>query len=117
VEQVPHLDDPFRSVFTSPAQNAAIAVLRAVECAVEGDVELAQGVADIALDAFETYVDATEGHGALFDGDLLTSSRIYQDELACQREDLSALGEVGSLEPSFVERLRQRAQAAGFASI
>ena len=56
-EQVPHLDDPSTSIFTSAAQNAAIAVLRAIECAVEGDVELAQGVGDIALDAFETYVD------------------------------------------------------------
>jgi hypothetical protein len=91
--------------------------LQAVECAVEGDVELAQGVGDIALAAFETYVDAAEGHGALFDAELITSSRIYQNELACQRGDITTLSDLRTLEPSSLERLRQRGQAAGFASL
>ena len=38
-EQVVHLDDPFGSDFTAPAQNSALAVLRTVECAVRGDAE------------------------------------------------------------------------------
>ena len=41
--QIHHLDDPFESVFTAPAQNAAIAVLTAVDCAVEGTPEHMEG--------------------------------------------------------------------------
>jgi hypothetical protein len=33
LQQVPHLDDPFDTDLAAPAQNAAIAVLRTVECA------------------------------------------------------------------------------------
>jgi uncharacterized protein YjaG (DUF416 family) len=37
LQQVPHLDDPFDTDLAAPAQNAAIAVLRTVECARDGD--------------------------------------------------------------------------------
>jgi hypothetical protein len=105
-EQVPHLDDPFTSIFTSPAQNAAIGVLRAVVCSVDGDVE---------LEAFETYVDATEGKGSLYDSELVASSHVYRGELGCQRADLSMLAGTREFDPSVIDGLRERAQAGGFA--
>jgi len=114
--QIHHLDDPFSSVFTAPAQNAAIAVLKAVECAVDGDLELAEQVGEQALEAFETYVDATEGEGSVFDADVITSSRLFQAEILHQRQDLETLAEHPELSTGLLERLRGQSQAAGFAS-
>jgi uncharacterized protein YjaG (DUF416 family) len=116
-DQGHHLDDPFDSIFTAPAQSAAVAVIRAVECAVEGDAELAARVGNHALDAFETYVDASEGEGSVYDADVVTSSRFYQDELAHQREDLMILAGQPQLEAGLIVLLRKRSGAAGFASI
>jgi uncharacterized protein YjaG (DUF416 family) len=115
--QIHHLDEPFSSLFTAPAQDAAIAVVRAVECSVSGDAELARDVSDLAVDAFETYVDATEGEGALYDAELVASSPIYQNELACQRVDLSTLADAPRLDRGVVERLREQSRAAGFGAI
>jgi uncharacterized protein YjaG (DUF416 family) len=112
--QIHHLDDAFESVFAAPAQNAAIALLSAVECAVDGDLELAERVGDVALDAFETYVDATEGEGAIFDAELVTSSRLFREEIAHQREHLAMLAEHRELDRGLVERLRQAVAASGF---
>jgi len=116
-QQIHDLDDPFKSVFTAPAQSAAIAVLRAVWCAVDGDAGLAERVGDFALDAFETYVDATEGEGSVFDAELVTSGRFFQDELAHQREDLATLAEHRALDRTVVEQLRERSRAKGFAAV
>jgi uncharacterized protein YjaG (DUF416 family) len=115
--QIHHLDDPFSSVFTAPAQNAAIAVLRAVECAVDGDLELAVQVGELALEAVETYVDATEGEGSVFNADLVVSSRLFQDEIFHERQDLDMLAEHCELDKGAIEQLRRRAQAAGFGAI
>jgi hypothetical protein len=115
--QVHHLDDPFQSIFTAPAQNAVIAVLQAVQCAVNGDLELAERVGDSALETFETYVDATEGEGSVFDAERVTSSRVFQNELSQQREDLSTLAEHRRLDRGLVERLRGHSHEAGFAAI
>lgn len=115
--QIHHLDDPFESVFTAPAQSAAIAVLTAVDCAVDGDLELATKVGELALDTVEAYVDATEGQGAVFDPDLITSSRLFRDEIACEQVDLATLAEHRELDAGLVERLRERSSRAELASI
>jgi uncharacterized protein YjaG (DUF416 family) len=116
-QQIHHLDDPFRSVFTAPAQNAAIAVLRAVQCAAHGDLALADEIGDFALDAVEAYVDATQGEGSVFDAELVTSSRLYKDEIGHQLEDVATLAEHRVLESNVVEQLRQRSRTTGFAAI
>jgi uncharacterized protein len=115
--QIHHLDDPFSSIFTSAAQNAAIAMLTAVECAVDGDLELAEQVGEQALESFETYVDATEGEGSVFDAGLIESSRLFQDEIFHQREDLETLAEHPELNDGLIQQLRTRSQARGFAAI
>ena len=49
LQQVPHLDDPFDTDLAAPAQNAAIAVLRTVECAHHGDPRRAEGIGELSF--------------------------------------------------------------------
>jgi uncharacterized protein len=116
-EQVPHLDDPFESIFTASAQNAAIAVMRCLECAASGSVEHAQQVSELAIDAFETYVDQAEGEGSVYDAERVTSSPVYRRELADQREDLETLGRHPVLDDGTVDAVRSRARVGGFAKV
>jgi uncharacterized protein len=115
--QVHHLDEPFGSLFTAPAQDAAIAVVGTVECAVNGAVATAAGVAEHALEAFEAYVDATEGEGSIFDQELIDSSPVYQAELGSQRKDLSLLNKSSEIDEELVEHLRERSRTTGFAML
>jgi len=116
-EQVPDLDDPFTSVFTAPAQNAAVAVVRCVECAGSGSADDAGKVADASIDAFEAYVDQTEGEGSEFDAERVTSSPVYKGEVSDQQRDLATLAEHAELEPEVVEQIRARSRATGFAKV
>ena len=86
-----------------------------MECAVDGDLELAERVGELALDAFETYIDATKGGGSVFDADLVASSRLVEGEIAHQREELATLAEHPELDRGLVERLRAGSRAVGFA--
>jgi hypothetical protein len=43
-----HPARPLHTDLAAPAQNAAIAVLRTVECARDGDPRLAKGVGDLS---------------------------------------------------------------------
>jgi hypothetical protein len=78
LQQVPHLDDPFDTDLAAPAQNAAIAVLQTVECARDRDPQLAEGVGDLSLDAFEAYVDLTEAQGPIYDAGFVASDAIVR---------------------------------------
>ena len=60
LQQVPHLDDHFGTDLAAPAQNAAIAALQTVECAATGSTT-GQRCRRAVLDAFEAYVDLSEG--------------------------------------------------------
>jgi hypothetical protein len=62
-----HPARPLHTDLAAPAQNAAIAVLRTVECARDDDPRLAKGVGDLSLDAFEAYVDLRWGQGLVYD--------------------------------------------------
>jgi uncharacterized protein YjaG (DUF416 family) len=116
-EQIHHLDEPFASIFTAPAQDAAIAVVRGLDCAVKGDTESAIGAADLALEAFEAYVDATEGEGSVYDDAVITSSVVYREELRRRREDLETLARIREVDPRVVDELCQRSRESGFAAI
>jgi uncharacterized protein len=116
-EQIPNLDDPFTSIFAAPAQNAAIAVARCVECARTGSVEDGGKVADLSIDAFEAYVDQTEGEGPVYDEERVTSSPVYRGEVSDQQDDLSLLAEQRELEPEVVEEIRSRSRTRGFAKV
>jgi uncharacterized protein YjaG (DUF416 family) len=116
-QQVPHLDDPFTSVFAAPAQSAAIAVVEAVKCAETGAADHAAEAAGQTVDAFEAYVDEVEGEGAVYDADRVTSSPVYEGELSDQREDLALLGGEGEISAELVERIRARARSRGFAKL
>lgn len=116
-EQVPHLDDPFTSVFAAPAQDAAIVVVESVECAETGSADHAAEAARHAVDAFEAYVDQVEGEGAVYEADRVTSDPVYQGELTDQHEDLVTLEEHTKLDAKIVEQIRERSRAKGFAKV
>jgi uncharacterized protein YjaG (DUF416 family) len=116
-QQVPHLDDPFTSVFAAPAQSAAIAVVEAVKCAETGAADHAAEAAAQAVDAFEAYVDEVEGEGAVYDADRVTSSPLDEGELSDQREDLALLGREREISADLVEQIKTRARSRGFAKL
>jgi len=113
LQQVPHLDDPFDTDLAAPAQNAAIAVLQTVECARDGDPQRAEGVGDLSLDAFEAYVDLTEGQGPIYDAEFVESHAIVRRERDDQDQDLVALGRVDQRGPGIQQR-RDHARRSGF---
>ena len=100
----PTLDDPFGTDLAAPAQNAVIAVLQTVECARDGDPQRAEGVGDLSLDAFEAYVDLTEGQGPIYDAEFVESHAIVRRERDDQDQDLVALGRVDQRGPGIQQR-------------
>jgi uncharacterized protein YjaG (DUF416 family) len=112
-QQIPHLDDPFDTDLAAPAQNAAIAVLRTVECARDGDPRLAERVAELSLDAFEAYVDLTEGQGPIYDARFVESHVVVRRERDDQYQDLVALGSLDQRGRGIQQR-RDHARHSGF---
>ena len=115
-QQVPHLDDPFDTDLAAPAQNAAIAVLETVECTRDGDPHVAERVAELSLDAFEAYVDLTEGQGPIYDAEFVNSHVAVRRERDDQRHDLVALARLdqGGLS---IQQLRDHARRSGFTTL
>jgi uncharacterized protein YjaG (DUF416 family) len=116
-EQIPNLDDPFTSVFAAPGQNAAIAVVRCVQCGESASVEHAGQVADSSIDSFEAYVDQTEGEGPVYDEERVTSSSVYRGEVSDQQHDLATLAEHAELDSELIDEIRSRSRASGFAKV
>jgi hypothetical protein len=112
-QQVPHLDDPFDTDLAAPAQNAVIAVLQTVECARDGDPQLAEEVGDFSLDAFEAYVDLTEGQGPIYDAVFVESHVAVRREREDQYQDLVALGRWDQAGRGIQQR-RDHARRSGF---
>jgi uncharacterized protein YjaG (DUF416 family) len=115
-QQVPHLDDPFDTDLAAPAQNAAIAVLETVECTRDGDPQVAERVADLSLDAFEAYVDLTEGQGPIYDAEFVNSHVAVRRERDDQRHDLVALASLDQAGLS-IQQLRDHARRSGFTTL
>jgi uncharacterized protein YjaG (DUF416 family) len=113
LQQVPHLDDPFNTNLAAPAQNAAIAVLETVECARDGDPRLAEGIGELSVDAFEAYVDLTEGQGPIYDAGFVESHAIVRRERDDQDQDLVVLGRLGEGGQGIQQR-RNHARRSGF---
>jgi hypothetical protein len=86
-----HPARPLHTDLAAPAQNAAIAVLRTVECARDGDPRLAKGVGNLSLDAFEAYVDLRWGQGLVYDAGFVESHVAVRRERDDQQHDLVAL--------------------------
>jgi hypothetical protein len=116
LQQVPHLDDPFDTDLAAPAQNAANAVLRTVECARDGDPRLAEGVGDLSLDAFEAYVDLSEGQGPIYDAGFVESHVAVRRERDDQQHDLMALERLDRCRPG-IQQLREHAPRSGFTAL
>jgi len=114
--QIHHLDDPFESVFAAPGHSSAIALLRTVECAVDGDLELAARVSDVALDAFEVYVDTAERGRDLRRRTGDVEPPLPGGDCPPTRTPRDARG-ARKLDRGPVERLRRQSQRAGFAAI
>ena len=86
-----HPARPLHTDLAAPAQNAAIAVPRTVECARDGDPRLAKGVGNLSLDAFEAYVDLCWGQGLVYDAGFVESHVAVRRERDDQQHDLVAL--------------------------
>jgi uncharacterized protein len=114
-QQVPHLDDPFDTDLAAPAQNAAIAVVETVECACDGDPRRAEGVGDLSLDAFEAYVDLSEGQGPIYDAGFVESHVAVGRERDDQHQDLVALA--GSNDVLGIQQRRDHARRSGFTAL
>jgi uncharacterized protein len=112
---VPHLDDPFDTDLAAPAQNAAIAVLETVECARDGDPRRAEGVGDLSVDAFEAYVDLTEGQGPVYDAGFVESHVAVRRERDDQDQDLVALAGLNGV--SGIQQRRDHARRSGFSAL
>jgi hypothetical protein len=50
------------------------------ECARVGDPQLAEGVGELSLDAFEAYVDLREGQGPIYDAGFVESHAAVRRE-------------------------------------
>lgn len=116
LQQVPHLDDPFDTDLAAPAQNAAIAVLRTVECARDGDPQRAEGVGDLSLDAFEAYVDLRWGQGPVYDAGFVESHVAVRRQRDDQQHDLMALARLDQGGPG-IQQLREHARRSGFTAL
>jgi hypothetical protein len=116
LQQVPHLDDPFDTDLAAPAQNAAIAVLRTVECPLDGDPRLAEGVGELCLDAFEAYVDLRWGQGPVYDAGFVESHVAVRRERDDQQHDLVALARLDQ-GGSGIQQLREHARRSGFTAL
>ena len=62
-------------------------------------------------------MEAISNEGAIFDAELVSSSRLFQEEIAHQREHLALLAEQRKLDRGLVERLSRQSQPARFAAI
>jgi hypothetical protein len=116
LQQVPHLDDPFDTDLAAPAQNAAIAVLRTVECSRDGDPRLAEGVGELCLDAFEAYVDLRWGQGPVYDAGFVESHVAVRRERDDQQHDLVALARLDQ-GGSGIQELREQGRRSGFTAL
>jgi hypothetical protein len=110
------LTTPSTPTLAAPAQNAAIAVLRTVECTRDGDPQLAEGVGDLSLDAFEAYVDLRWGQGPIHDAAFVESHVAVRRERDDQQHDLMALERLDQGGPG-IQQLREHARRSGFTAL